>query len=87
MRVRILVQTDIRLGGEKRALFDGQVYDLPVEAAGALIREGKAVSLEPTFQETPVYGPERAEEEEKAVHGPPEDKALKPAKRKYRRRG
>jgi len=87
MRVRVLAQTDIRLGGEKRALFDGQVYDLPVAAAEALIREGKAVSAEPTFQEAPVYQPERPEEEEKAVHGPPEDKALKPGKRKYRRRG
>jgi len=87
MRIRVLAQTDIRLGGEKRALFDGQVYDLPVEAAEALIRDGKAVSLEPTFQEAPVYEPERAEE--KAVHGPPEDKAvtLPRAKRKYRRRG
>jgi len=84
MRIRVLAQTDIRLGGEKRALFDGQVYDLPVEAAEALIRDGKAVSLEPTFQEAPVYEPERAEE--KAVHGPPEDKAVKPAKRKYSRR-
>ena len=86
MRVRVLAQTDIRLGGEKRALFDGQDYSLPVEAAEALIQAGKAVSLEPTFQEAPVYEPERAEE--KAVHGPPEDKAvtLPRAKRKYRRR-
>ena len=86
MRVRVLAQTDIRLGGEKRALFDGQVYSLPVDAAEALIRDGRAVSMEPTFQETPVYQPERVEDV-KAVHGPPEDKALKPAKRKYRRRG
>ena len=87
MRVRVLSQTDIRLSGERKALFDGQAYDLPVDIAGVLIRDGKAVSLEPTFQEAPVYEPERAEE--KAVHGPPEDKAvtLPRAKRKYRRRG
>ena len=87
MRVRILQQTDIRLGGEKRALFEGQVYDLPLDAAEELIAAGKAVSLEPTFQEAPVHEPERTEE--KAVAGPPEDKAVKPQrnKRKYRRRG
>ena len=84
MRVRVLKQIDIRLGGEKRALFDGQVYDLPVEAAEALIRDGKAVSLEPTFQEAPVHEPERVEE--KAVEGPQEDKALKPQRNKRRRR-
>ena len=102
MRVRVLSQTDIRLSGERKALFDGQAYDLPVDIAGVLIRDGKAVSLEPTFQEAPVHEPEwvEAEEgaveeftgaviEEKAVHGPPEDKALTlpRAKRKYRRRG
>ena len=101
MRVRVLSQTDIRLSGERKALFDGQAYDLPVDIAGVLIRDGKAVSLEPTFQEAPVYEPERVEAEpqaeefsgafaeEKAVHGPPEDKALTlpRAKRKYRRRG
>lgn len=85
MRVRLLVQTDVRVAGERKALFDGQAYNLPVELAEELIATGKAVSLEPTFQEAPVYQPERIEE--KAVHGPPEDKALKPAKRKYRRRG
>jgi len=84
MRVRILQQTDIRLGGDKRALFDGQVYDLPVDAAEQLIRDGKAVSLEPTFQDAPVHEPERIEE--KAVEGPPEDKALKPIRNKRRRR-
>ena len=89
MRVRVLSQTDIRLSGERKALFDGQAYDLPVDIAGVLIRDGKAVSLEPTFQEAPVYEPERVEAEAKAVHGPPEDKALTlpRAKRKYRRRG
>ena len=84
MRVRVLKQIDIRFGGEKRALFDGQVYDLPVDAAGELIAAGKAVSLEPTFQEAPVHEPERVEE--KAVEGPPEDKALKPQRNKRRRR-
>ena len=84
MRVRVLSQTDIRLSGERKALFDGQAYDLPVESAEDLIASGKAVSLEPTFQEAPVYEPERAEE--KAVHGPPEDKALKPQRNKRRRR-
>ena len=84
MRVRVLKQTDVRLGGEKRALFDGQVYDLAVDAAEQLIRDGKAVSLEPTFQESPVHEPERIEE--KAVEGPPEDKALKPTRNKRRRK-
>ena len=86
MRVRVLSQTDIRLSGERKALFDGQAYDLPVDIAGVLIRDGKAVSLEPTFQEAPVYEPERAEAEAKAVEGPPEDKALKPQRNKRRRR-
>ena len=84
MRVRVLSQTDIRLSGERKALFDGQAYDLPVDIAGVLIRDGKAVSLEPTFQEAPVHEPERVEE--KAVEGPPEDKALKPQRNKRRRR-
>ena len=86
MRIQVLKQTDVRLGGEKRALFEGQVYDLPLDAAEELIAAGKAVSLEPTFQEAPVYEPERAEAEAKAVEGPPEDKALKPQRNKRRRR-
>ena len=91
MRVRVLKQTDVRLGGEKRALFDGQVYDLAVDAAEELIAAGKAVSLEPTFQETAVDHSGRVEGEtkpveEKAVAGPPEDKALKPQRNKRRRR-
>ena len=87
MRVRVVKQTDVHLSGERKALFEGQAYVLPLEVAESLIAAGKAVSLEPTFQEAPVYEPERAEE--KAVHGPPEDKAvtLPRAKRKYRRRG
>ena len=87
MRVRILKQTDVRLSGEKKALFEGQAYDLALEAAEGLIASGKAVSLEPTFQEDTVSEPEWIEE--KAIHGPPEDKALTPqrTKRPYRRRG
>ena len=87
MRVRILKQSDVRLSGEKKALFEGQAYDLPLDAAEGLIASGKAVSLEPTFQEDIVPGPGWVEE--KAVHGPPEDKALTPqrTKRQYRRRG
>ena len=90
MRVRILKQADVRLSGEKKALFEGQSYELPLEAAEGLIASGKAVSLEPTFQEATMSESQWIEEiEEKAVHGPPEDKALTPqrTKRHYRRRG
>lgn len=86
MRVRVVKQTDVHLSGERKALFEGQAYVLPLEVAEGLIAAGKVVSLEPTFQEAPVYEPERTEEEEKAVHGPPEDKALKPQRNKRRRR-
>jgi len=68
MRVRAIVRTcDAELPGGKMALFEGQEYDLPVEAAQPLIDAGKAVEV-------------------KAVHGPPEDKAVEPAQDKAPRR-
>ena len=76
MRVRIIRQTDAVVNGVKRALFDGQSYDLPVGTVRELIASGKAESLEAPF---------RGEPEAKAVEGPPEDKAMRPAQNKGRR--
>lgn len=70
MQVRILRQCDAPgPPGERMALFEGQVYDLPLDAANELISEGAAEAVT----------------ESKAVEEPPENKAQAAPRRRSRR--
>lgn len=46
MRVRAVRQCDIQAGGQTKALFPGQSYDLPQDAVSALIGRGHVVQIE-----------------------------------------
>lgn len=74
MRIRMVKDGDgPGPAGERRALFCGQVYDLPADAAYRLI-DGGSATADGEAEERPA----------KAVHGPPEDKALKPRRNRQR---
>jgi len=45
MQVRILVNGDVVVNGEKRMMFEGSVYDLPLDAARQLIDSGGAEAV------------------------------------------
>ncbi len=63
MQVRVLVDCDSRA---KSAMFQGQVYDLPLDEAEALIAGGRAERLTVAKAQEPVAN--------KAVEAPPSNK-------------
>jgi len=77
MQIRATSAVDVFLEGHKKALWPGQVYDLPSAAAAALVREGRAEYVASPFR--PL-----ADEAAKAIEEPPRDKAIKPQRNKRR---
>lgn len=70
MLIKMLANADALIGGTPTALFPGQQYDVPDEQAKKLISTGSAKAVDgPPSSEVPASG--------KAIHGPPEDKAIK----------
>lgn len=85
MQVRALRNGDVDLDGVEKALFAGQIYDLPEplvqEHDWLEIVEDEKPAVEEAQPEENVE--EQTEKpEEKAVEAPPQDKAVRPRRNK-----